>query len=155
LPGVGGFPDHRRVDGSPVEVRHGTVDDADAVCDLAGRLAESFPFAPDRFHDSYAALLSADDACVLVAVNGDAVVGYLLGFCHPTFYANGPVAWVEEILVAPRLRARGIGRALMQALEQWATRRHCVLAALATRRAAGFYAALGYEESANYLRKHL
>lgn len=140
---------------SSVRIRYGTADDAEAVCDLAGQLAQSFPFSQARFHDSYAAVLSTDDACLLVAADSDGVVGYLLGFSHRTFYANGSVAWVEEILVRPQARGRGIGRALMQALERWATQRDCVLSALATRRAASFYLALGYEESASYLRKAL
>jgi GNAT superfamily N-acetyltransferase len=140
---------------SSVQIRYGTTDDAEAVCDLAGKLAQSFPFSPARFHDSYAAVLSSDDACVLVAAEGEGVLGYLLGFSHRTFYANGPVAWVEEILVRPPARGQGIGRALMQAWERWATQRNCVLSALATRRAAPFYLALGYEESATYLRKVL
>src|ERR1039458_4125840 len=37
--------------------------------------------------------------CLLLGVNGHEHLGYLLGFHHLTFYANGPVAWVEEIAV--------------------------------------------------------
>jgi GNAT superfamily N-acetyltransferase len=138
-----------------VQIRYGTTADAEAVCDLAALLATSFPFSQARFHDSYAALLSTDTASLLVAVDRDRVLGYLLGFCHRTFYASGPIAWVEEILVSPQDRRRGIGRALIQAFERWATQRSCVLSALATRRAAPFYLALGYEESATYHRKVL
>jgi hypothetical protein len=43
----------------------------------------------------------------------------------------------------------------MTAFEHWAAGRGCTLVALATRRAAPFYRALGYEESAVYLRKIL
>jgi hypothetical protein len=43
----------------------------------------------------------------------------------------------------------------MTAFEQWSAARDCVLVALATRRAMPFYLALGYEESATYLRKVL
>jgi hypothetical protein len=41
----------------------------------------------------------------------------------------------------------------MDAFEQWAAGQGCALVALATRRAAPFYRALGYEESAIYFRK--
>jgi hypothetical protein len=41
----------------------------------------------------------------------------------------------------------------MSAFEQWAAARGCALIALATRRAAPFYRALGYEESATYFCK--
>ena len=43
----------------------------------------------------------------------------------------------------------------MSAFEMWAAKRGCALVALATRRAAPFYRALGYDESAAYLRKLL
>jgi hypothetical protein len=43
----------------------------------------------------------------------------------------------------------------MSAFEEWASGQGCVLVALATRRAAPFYRALGYEESATYFRKVL
>jgi GNAT superfamily N-acetyltransferase len=143
------------VNGSSAQVRHCTFDDAHAVCELAGQLAQSFPFSRARFHDSFAALLTGGDACVLLAtVDGDNV-GYLLGFSHLTFYANGPVAWVEEVLVRPDVRGRGVGRELMHVFERWAIERDCVLSALATRRAGPFYLALGYQESATYLRKIL
>ena len=47
------------------------------------------------------------------------------------------------------------GRALMDGFEEWAAQRDCALVALAARRAAPFYRALGYEESAVYFRKLL
>ena len=62
---------------------------------------------------------------------------------------------MEEVFVRGDLRGRGIGRALMTEFERWARGRGCALVALATRRAAPFYHALGYEDSATYLRKLL
>jgi GNAT superfamily N-acetyltransferase len=100
-------------------------------------------------------LLATGGACLLVALDGHEHVGYLLGFQHLTFYANGPVAWAEEVYVRSQDRGRGIGRALMRSFEQWAATQGCTLIALATRRAAPFYRALGYEESASYFRKVL
>jgi GNAT superfamily N-acetyltransferase len=134
-------------------VRPARADDQDGVAGLAADLAMSFTFSPEKFRLSYPVLLADDDACLLVAVSGHEHLGYLLGFRHLTFYANGPVAWVEEVAVRERDRGRGIGRALMSEFEQWATAQGCALIALATRRAAPFYRALGYEESATYFRK--
>jgi GNAT superfamily N-acetyltransferase len=91
---------------------------------------------------SYPALLAADGACLLLAVTGRESQGYLLGFRHLTFCANGPVGWVEEIGVGHQARGQGIGRDLMDAFEQWAAEQGCALVALATRRAAPFYRAL-------------
>jgi len=136
-------------------VRPAEAGDADAVADLAAGLAQSFPFSRARFGLSYPALLADGDACLLLAADGEGPLGYLLGFRHLTFYANGPAGWVEEVFVRGQERGRGIGRALMSAFEQWAAARDCALVALATRRAAPFYRALGYEESAVYFRKIL
>ena len=146
-------------------IRPAEARDIEAVAGLAAELALSFEFSRQRFQASYPALLAADDACLLLAVDGDEAdgndaggndaAGYLLGFRHLTFYANGPVAWVEEVVVRGRDRDRGIGRALMNAFEEWSVSQGCALVALATRRAAPFYLSLGYEESATYFRKVL
>ena len=135
------------------EIRRASADDADAVAGLAAELAQSFEFSREKFRENYPALLAADGACLLLAMNGHEPLGYVLGFRHLTFYANGPVAWVEEIVVRDRDRGRGTGKALMSAFERWAAAQGCALIALATRRAAPFYRALGYEESATYFRK--
>jgi GNAT superfamily N-acetyltransferase len=147
--------DHERVDGSRVEVRRARTGDAGAVAGLAGELAQSFPFSRQKFDRAYPALVASEDACLLVAAEDGECLGYVLGFRHLTFYANGPVGWVEELLVRQAYRGRGLGRALMAAFERWAAGQGCVLVALATRRAAPFYQALGYAESAAYLRKVL
>lgn len=147
--------DHAQVHDSRIQVRHASTGDADAVAGLAGQLAMSFEFSREQFDVSYPVLLDAEGACLLLAVSGDDHLGYLLGFRHITFYANGPVAWVEEILVSRDHRGRGIGRALMTAFERWSAEQECVLVALATRRAMPFYLALGYQQSAAYLRKVL
>jgi GNAT superfamily N-acetyltransferase len=136
-------------------IRRADAGDVDGVACLAGELAQSFTFSPTRFQVTYPALLADDGACLLLAVQGEERLGYLLAFRHLTFYANGPTAWVEEVFVRRQERDRGIGRALMSAFEQWAAAQGCGLIALATRRAAPFYRALGYEESAVYFRKVL
>ena len=137
------------------EVRPAEAGDLVAVAGLAGELAQSFAFSEERFRASYPSLLADRGARLLLAADGPEVIGYLLGFRHLTFYANGPVAWVEEVVVRPGDRGRGVGGALMSAFEQWAGGQGCALVALATRRAAPFYRAAGYEESAAYFRKVL
>ncbi len=120
---------------SQLHIRPATAADAGAVAQLAADLAQSFPFSPAAFNRAYPAVLAAEDACLLLAEDlGGAgreasraePLGYLLGFWHPAFFANGPVAWVEEILVRPEYRGRGAGRALMSAFEQHARTRAAV-----------------------------
>jgi GNAT superfamily N-acetyltransferase len=134
-------------------IRRAEARDSNGVAALAAELAQSFAFSPEAFRLNYPELIADEHACLLLAVDGAEYLGYLLGFRHLTFYANGPVGWVEEVVVRGTHRGTGIGRALMSAFEQWATGEGCVLVALATRRAAPFYSALGYEESATYFRK--
>jgi len=129
--------------------------DADVLLALASGFATSFVVDGAAFQTAFSALLADRDAHLLVAEQDAHLVGYLLGFVHASFYANGPVAWVEEITVAENLRRHGIGQLLMQQFERWAATRDARLVALATRRAVPFYQALGYEESAIYLRKLL
>ena len=47
--------------------------------------------------------------CVLVAESGGGVIGYLAGFDHPAFRANGRVAWVDELGVAEAHQRSGQG----------------------------------------------
>jgi len=141
--------------GWPGQIRRAESGDLDDVAGLAAALAMSFEFSAASFRENYPALLAEDGACLLLAVDGDQSAGYLLGFRHLSFYANGPVGWVEEVVVRDQDRGRGIGRVLMAAFERWATAEDCALVALATRRAAPFYRALGYQESAAYFRKML
>jgi GNAT superfamily N-acetyltransferase len=138
-----------------VVIRAPLADDETAVCALARRFATSFTVAEATFSTAFAEVIVDAAACLRVAERRGVVVGYVLGFDHQTFFANGRVAWVEEIMVAEDLRGRGVGRKLMQTFEDWARQRHCRLVALATRRAAGFYRSLQYVESATYLRKLL
>jgi GNAT superfamily N-acetyltransferase len=143
------------VTGTRIQIRPAGAADAQEVAVLAGQLARSFAFSREAFDRAYPELIAARDACLLVAADGDQRAGYLLGFRHLTFYANGPVGWVEEVLVRDGERGRGVGRALMSEFERWAADQGCALVALATRRAAPFYQALGYDESATYFRKVL
>ena len=80
-------------------IRRAEAGDADGVAGLAAEFAQSFVFSHEAFCVNYPALLAADDACLLVAVDGHVHLGYVLGFTHLTLYANGPVGWVEEIVV--------------------------------------------------------
>ena len=122
-------------------------------------LAEDFAtsFAPERaaFETALADIIASEAANLSVAEEDGKVVGYCLGFDHYTFYANGRVAWVEEIMVREPVRREGIGKALMENFEEWSRNRGNRLVALATRRAASFYKSIGYEESATFFRRLL
>ena len=58
-------------------------------------------------------------------------------------------------MVSSAYRRQGVGELLVSAYEEWAKSQGAVLSALATRRAAAFYQAIDYEDSAIYFRKLL
>jgi GNAT superfamily N-acetyltransferase len=122
---------------------------------LAQAFATSFVVEPGAFQQAFSAALVDAHTRLVIVEQEEQVIGYLLGFVHTTFYANGPVAWVEEITISAAYQRQGVGRLLMHDFEQWAAERGAKLVALATRRAAPFYQALGYQESATYFRKLL
>jgi GNAT superfamily N-acetyltransferase len=99
--------------------------------------------------------VSHAETLLIVAVRDDVLVGYLLASNHLTFLANGPVCWVEEVMVETDQRRHGIGRRLMEAAELWAEDRGAAYVSLASRRAGDFYLALGYEDSATFFKKSL
>ena len=136
-------------------IREVRPDDFDDLFVLVEQFVTSFE--PDRagFELCLRHLMPNEAAKLLVAEFNNQAIGYCLGFDHYTFYANNRVAWVEEITVKAEFRRQGIGRALMAEFEAWAESRGSKLVGLATRRAAPFYIALGYSESAIYFRKLL
>jgi GNAT superfamily N-acetyltransferase len=135
-----------------LNIRPAILEDASTLFELVKDFATSFPVDELFFRQSLTSLLSAPSTYLVVAEE-DVVIGYILGFDHHTFFANGRVSWVEEIMVRQDRRREGVGRLLMTSFERWTKARDSKLIALATRRAASFYKALGYQESATYFRK--
>lgn len=140
---------------SSLSVRRATAKDRDSIWPLARDLATSYEVDREAFVAIFDRLLLTTDALVLVAESAQEIVGYLLAQQHHTFHANGPVVWVEEVMVSAEHRSLGIGRALMAAIEGWAREQEAAYVAWATRRAADFYTALGYEPSATYFKHRL
>src|SRR5580704_17159545 len=138
-----------------ITIRRAEPQDCEAVLCLASAFATSFAVERSAFESSFPILLQEPNSFLVVALDDTKIVGYVLGFDHFTFFANGRVSWVEEIMVAENIRRSGIGRRLVEAFEQWARRRESKLVALATRRAEPFYSSIGYDPSATYLRKLL
>jgi GNAT superfamily N-acetyltransferase len=137
-------------------IRPARFDDDEHVWRLARDFATSFRPQRGAFDAAWAQLVDAPDTLLLVAeIPEGGIVGYLLGNSHLTFLANGPVAWVEEVMVDGQTRHSGIGRRLMEEAEKWAQSSGAAYIALASRRAGPFYLALDYEDSAVFYKKML
>jgi GNAT superfamily N-acetyltransferase len=143
-------------DSHHVLIRPARPHDADQVWPLARDFASSFTLERESFDATWRSVGAARGTLVAVAASsGREVVGYLLASCHLTFLANGPVAWVEEVMVDEGHRRTGVGRELMGYAENWARENGAAYLALASRRAGPFYAALGYDDSAVFYKKTL
>lgn len=138
-----------------LRIRKANLEDIESVLPLVKQFVTSFEIIESQFRQSYLKVLEDPDAATFVAEVEGRLVGYCLGFCHDTFYANGCVAWLEEIMVSSSCRRQRIGEKLVGSFEEWAKGKGAVLSALATRRAAPFYSAMEYEDSATYFRKLL
>jgi GNAT superfamily N-acetyltransferase len=138
---------------SALHVRRAVVEDLEGVWPLARAFATSFRPERDPFEQTFRALLDSSSALILVAHRPERICGYLLAHTHYTFFANGPVAWVEEVMVDARDRSEGIGHALMTEAERWGREQGAAYVSLASRRAGGFYLQLGYEDSAVFYKK--
>ena len=136
-------------------IREAVAKDMEGLLSMAKDLATSFSVEDEQFCTSFHEVLNTTNAYLLVAEKNEGSVGYLLGFDHPAFYANGRVSWVEEVYVKQPYRKEGLGRLLMRTFEKEAKCRGGRLVALATRRAEFFYQSIGYESSATYFKKHL
>lgn len=135
-------------------IRPALPTDADRLFELATQLATSAVPERTAFDRSLSQMLDRRDQCLIVADGEHGLLGYLYGLVHPAFHANGPIGWVEELIVDGSARGSGVGRQLMTAFEQWAfDERDAAYISLATRRADNFYRAIGYQESATYFKR--
>ena len=136
-------------------IRQARLDDSGQVWPLARDFATSFEPARESFDPTFQRLLRASNALFVVATVGGIVRGYLAAHVHHTFLANGPITWIEEVMVKESHRRLGIGRALIDEAELWSASVGGIYISLASRRARAFYLALGYDESATFFKKAL
>lgn len=141
----------------PPTLRPAQAGDLAAVHRLTERLAD-FDLPPGRTaaeiaradHHLIRAQLEAprDDVLFLVAEEENAVVGTVLANTRPDYFTGRPYAYVEVLAVAREVAGRGIARALLEAVEEWAGARGLARVDLTVfavnGRARGFYEHLGY-----------
>jgi N-acetylglutamate synthase-like GNAT family acetyltransferase len=135
-------------------VRRARPEDADEVFHLLVDFATSY--RPDRsaFDAAYPALIDGDGTDLLVAEDRR-VVGYALAHRMLVLYAGGTVTELQELMVDPAHRGHGVGRALVAAIVESARINGSIEVTVPTRRARDFYAALGFTETATYLKRPL
>ena len=136
-----------------LRTRAARAEDAASVWPLVASFATSFTPNRAAFETSFERALRHDETLVGVAEVGQSIGGYVLASSHLAFFANSPVVWVEEVMVAEHLRRTGVGAALMGFVQEWSDSTGAAYVSLATRRASAFYGALGFEASATFFRR--
>jgi ribosomal protein S18 acetylase RimI-like enzyme len=154
----------------PPTIRPARHDDEAFLLELMPRLAD-FPLPAWRTADEIARgdraiLLDAihgrtEHAAILVAElsPGGERAGYVFATTKHDYFTRAAHAHVEIIAVTPEAERRGVARALMDAIEQWAGRRgyrHVTLNVFdRNARAKALYDSLGYERETIHFRKNL
>jgi len=138
-----------------VNIREATEEDVSSIFQLANQLSETISINEQYLSSNFHSFLDSEKHCLLVATEKEVVIGYLSGYFHKAIYANGQVAYVDEIVVDGLYRDKQVGTQLMAKFEQIAKRHECILVSLATFGAKGFYEKLGYGSKAAYYKKYL
>ena len=136
--------------------------DLEAMTQLIGRLfalEPDFPFDPAKVRRGLDLLLAREDSAAVWVAELD---GRVVGLCSAQIVIStaegGPVAWVEDVVVSPDLRGRGIGSLLLDAVLAWAGRRGLARLQLVADRdneaALGFYRRLGWDTTRLICLRH-
>jgi GNAT superfamily N-acetyltransferase len=126
----------------------------------------SFRHVPDLadVEHRYSSRIRDDDRAVLVAVVSDALSGFVDASFQRhenqgTYTRTGDDVYIEELIVTASTRRRGIGTALMHAIEEWGHGRGARMIWLDTHlsneAARAMYAGIGYREVGVELVKQL
>jgi ribosomal protein S18 acetylase RimI-like enzyme len=115
-------------------------------------IEEDFDFDAAKQRRGLALLLQDNRACVLVAEQDGQTLGMCTGQLVISTAEGGPAVLVEDLVVDPAHRKRGIGRSLMQSLTGWAkvqgATRLQLLADKNNPPALGFYERIGWQTTA-------
>jgi GNAT superfamily N-acetyltransferase len=144
---------------APFEIRPATAADEAAVLALLEELFEppgSRPpdYTEDRGREGFRAAVRNPDADVLVAMDGDGLVGLASVYADIQSIRYGKRCWLQDLVVTSEYRGRKVGRQLLAAATEWARDRGCTHLELAS--GAGrldahrFYKREGMEQSYNF-----
>jgi GNAT superfamily N-acetyltransferase len=138
-----------------VEIRPAVPEDAEAVTSLLGQLGH--PADRPRVERRLERLFRDPDESLFVAQADGRVVGVARLQVSPALEYDADVGKLAALVVDEGYRGRGIGRALVDAVEKEAHARRCALLFLtsAERRADAhaFYTRLGFEETGRRFAK--
>lgn len=109
----------------------------------------------DKSLEIYKKMLTDENYLLLVAKENNVVLGSALGIC-----CNGlavPFLVIEDVIVKEGVRGKGIGRKLLESLDEFAKEKQCAYAILVSsgfrKEAHKFYENVGFTDSVQGFRK--
>lgn len=105
--------------------------------------------------ETYKKMLMDEAYLLLVAKEDNNVIGSVLGICCKSLVGSFLV--IEDVVVKESLRGKGIGRKLMESLDEFAKTKHCDYAILVSsgfrKEAHKFYESVGFIDGVIGFRK--
>ena len=154
-------------------VRKATADDYNALCDLFDEvdalhrvnLPHRFqqPSAPARERDDYLRLITDDDVALLVGAVGGSTVGFVHAMIREPpgmpMFVRRRYAVIDNLVVKSEFRKQGIGRILVDEVQEWAIAKGARSIELNVyefnETAISFYEGLGYRNLSRKMSKEL
>jgi GNAT superfamily N-acetyltransferase len=141
-----------------VPIRPAVPADAPAISELLGQLG--YPAPVPEIPQRLRAISDYPSASAFVATDryGE-VIGVVTAHIIPSIHDNEPVAWLTTLVVLEDARGAGIGSALVDHIEKWAThhgaRRLSVTSGMHRKATHDFYEKRGYENTGLRFAKNL
>ena len=114
-----------------------------------------FEIFKEKSVETYKEMLTDDNYLLLAAKEDEKVIGSVLGICCKSLTV--PFLVVEDVIVKDGLRGKGIGRELMEALDEFAKAKQCAYSILVSsdfrKEAHKFYESIGYKDGVRGFRK--
>ena len=136
-------------------IRSAKVGDGPSVFALALDFPSPSVIDENTFNLTWEQKFQDPHSFVGIAENVGEIVGYISGYTHTPFYANGSVFWIDEVMVYEAFRNQGTGKLLMAEAMDWANNQDCTQVCLASSAAGGFYERLGFKPTARYYKRYL
>jgi GNAT superfamily N-acetyltransferase len=130
------------------------IEDLSQVLELHSTLIP-FEISFDKSLEIYKEMLKNENYYLVVAKEDNKVIGCAIGICCKCLAVSFLV--IEDVIVKDGLRGKGIGKKLMQSLDEFAKIKHCAYAILVSsdfrKNAHKFYENIGFTDSVRGFRK--
>jgi len=130
------------------------IEDLSQVLELHSTLIP-FEISFDKSFETYKELLNNENYYIIVAKEDNKVIGSVTGICCKCLAVSFLV--IEDVIVKDGFRGKGIGKELMQSIDEFAESKHCAYAILVSsdfrKSAHKFYESIGFMDSVRGFRK--